>query len=233
MTDSWNRPGASVLDRVVSSNTPTLRALLHSRSQPVAERRGALAVAMPSTPGQAPLPRTAQEATVFVERMSGSSPVGEEATRAAVLAGLPKVSIAHFACHAGDEPGEATGGHLHLHDGTLYLSDVAALDLQGADLVYLSACGTARGPDRLTDEAIHTASAFQLAGYGQAVGTLWEIGDGFAASVAPDFYGRLSAEAEPGARLPAAVALHHTTRGIRAALPHLPSAWASLVHAGA
>lgn len=76
-------------------------------------------------------------------------------------------------------------------------------------------------------------SAFQLAGYGQAVGTLWEIGDGFAASVAPDFYGRLSAGTEPGARLPAAVALHNTTRGIRAALPRLPSAWAALVHAGA
>ncbi|MDX3387465.1 CHAT domain-containing protein [Streptomyces niveiscabiei] len=56
------RGGPSALDRVVSSHTPTVRALLHARRRPVAETRTQLADTMRRTPGMADLTGTAAEA---------------------------------------------------------------------------------------------------------------------------------------------------------------------------
>ncbi|QKV95838.1 CHAT domain-containing protein [Streptomyces sp. NA02950] len=228
------RPGDSVLDRAVSSYTPTLRALLHSRAHPVTARRTALAVAMPETPGHAPLPRTVDEAGALAARTGGAAPlVGAAATREAVLAALPGAAVAHFACHAGSDPADPAASHLLLHDGPLSLTAISALHLDGAELAYLSACGTARGSARLADEAIHVASAFQLAGYAQAVATLWEIGDGVAAEVAAGFHGALDGALDAADRLPGALALHTVTRRMREAMPGEPWTWAALLHAGA
>ncbi|MDT0342550.1 CHAT domain-containing protein [Streptomyces litchfieldiae] len=222
-------PGASVLDRAVSSYTPTLRALMLSRARPVPRRRTPLAVAMPKTPGHRPLPRTVAEASA----LAAETLLGPEATRAAVLAALPGAHVAHFACHAAGDPADPGAGHLLLHDGPLGLTDISRLTLRNAELAYLSACGTARGGARLADEAIHVASAFQLAGFTQAIATLWEIGDGFAASVAADVHRELAPAMAAPARLPAALALHTVTRRVRAELPGRPLSWAALIHAGA
>ncbi len=229
--------GTSVLDRVVSSYTPTLRALMYSRAHPVRSRRPVLVVAMPETPGHPPLRRTVREARVLGDGAAGlTSLIGPAATRTAVTTSLPEAAIVHFACHAGSDPADPSASHLLLQDGALDLGTISRLQLDGAELAYLSACGTARGGTKLADEAIHAASAFQLAGYAQAVATLWEIGDEFAAAAAADFYrelSRLAPDGEPPARLPAALALHEVTRRMRDSMPERPWAWASLLHAGA
>ncbi|MGP4100163.1 CHAT domain-containing protein [Nonomuraea sp. KM90] len=225
--------GASVLDRVVSSYTPTLRALLHSRARSVPARRAGLAVAMPATPGQAALPSTASEAVEATARLHGLSLIGPAASRAAVLAALPGASVAHFACHAGSDPADPSASHLLLHDGPLSVTEISRLDLGDAELAYLSACATARGGARLADEAIHLASAFQLAGYAQAVATLWEIGDRVASAMAAGFHRELGATLDAPARIPGALALHTATRRMRAAMPGRPSAWAAFLHSGA
>ncbi|SDI32996.1 CHAT domain-containing protein [Nonomuraea jiangxiensis] len=225
--------GASVLDRAVSSYTPTVRALLHSRARPVPPRRTGLTVAMPVTPGHAALPETAGEAAEVTARIHGRALVGAQASRAAVLAALPGASVAHFACHAGGDPYEPSASHLLLHDGPLSVTEIGRLDLDGAELAYLSACATARGGARLADEALHLASAFQLAGYAQAVATLWEIGDHAAATMAADFHRELGESIGDPAPIPGALALHTATRRMRAAIPGRPSAWAAFLHAGA
>ncbi|MEU6665392.1 CHAT domain-containing protein [Streptomyces sp. NPDC046727] len=229
--------GAAVLDRVASSYTPTLRALLYSRARRRAApgRRGVLAVAMPRTPGQAPLARTVAETEAAVAASGGGRLIGPDATRAAVRGALLNAAVVHFACHADSDPEDAAAGRLLLADGDLHVGEIAELHLESAELAYLSACGTARGSasPAFVDEVIHLASVFQLAGYTQSVATLWEVGDAFAAEAAAAFHRILAPALPASAPLPAALALHDTVRALRAARPERPWTWGALVHAGA
>jgi hypothetical protein len=235
------RDGASVLDRVVSSYTPTIRALAASRAQPAPDNADEppelLVVAMPRTPGDlAPLPNAAEEARLVGELTGGRCHVlsDERAEFEAVLARLPAARWAHFACHAHTAPDDPSTGRLLLHDHArrpLTVLDVSRARLPHAELAYLSACGTARTGQRLADESIHLTSAFQLAGFRHVVGTLWQVADAEALAVARDFYtglthgGRASADR-------AALALHHATRASRARNPRLPHRWAAHIHVG-
>jgi len=229
--------GAAVLDRVASSYTPTLRALLFSRARrrTTAGSRRTLAVAMPQTAGQAPLARTVTEATEAVAAGGGTPLIGPAATRGAVREAVLDAAVVHFACHADSDPEDPSAGRLLLADGDLLIRDIAELRLEAAELSYLSACGTARGgaSPALADEVIHLASAFQLAGYAQSVATLWEVGDTFAATAAAEFHRTLAPTLAKPAPLPAALTLHQTVRSLRAAAPDRPWTWSALVHAGA
>ncbi|MEO6083537.1 MAG: CHAT domain-containing protein, partial [Umezawaea sp.] len=113
---------AGALDRVVSSYLPTMRALSHVRSRPVPVARDQLTVTMATTPGLAPLPHTATEAAVLATR---TGPLADdEATTAAVRAGLLASTWSHFACHAGIDRSAPSHGGLHLHDGVLTIAEV-------------------------------------------------------------------------------------------------------------
>jgi hypothetical protein len=244
-----DQPGTSVLDCAVSSYTPTLRALMLARArstrqqrhgQHQGELRRVLAVAMPDTAGYNPLTRTVEEATAAAGR-DGLKLIGADASQAEVLSALPGAAVTHFACHASSDPEDPAASHLLLHDGPLPVREIAALRLDDAQLAYLSACGTSRGGTSLADEAIHLAAAFQLAGYTQTVGTLWEVGDTFAAAAAAKFHRILAPDMASSAPLPAASALHATMRHLRDIDRNpqdhprdlQPWAWTALVHAGA
>lgn len=220
-------PGESVLDRVVSSYTPTARTLGHTRSRPPAARRDLLAVAMPTTPGHADLPATDAEATDLAALLAAAEPLrGPAATRTAVLAALPHATWAHFACHAHSDPLVPSAGHLLLADGPLTVADIGALRLEHAELAYLSACSTARTGRSAPDEVITLASAFQLAGFRHVVGALWPVQDAVAARAAAAFHRRAHAGAHP------AEALHEVLRDLRAEFPLAASQWAGYVHVG-
>ncbi|MFI8192084.1 CHAT domain-containing protein [Streptomyces sp. NPDC085946] len=233
----------SVLDRVVSSYTPTLRALRHARRPlPAGAAPGRpLVVAMPETPGERPLDFAADEAEVCAEHLAGAVVLQapeRPPTRAGVLRLLPGCPVAHFACH-GDSTAEDPSRHrLLLHDhaeAPLTVADLASVRLDHARLAYLSACETAVSYDGLLfDEAIQLASAFQLCGFRHVVGTLWPVVDDTAVEFAEAFYTAL--RPAPGAapdtgRAP--YALHSAVRELRARLPRAPSLWASHVHTGA
>ena len=111
---------------------------------------------------------------------------------------------------------------------------MSRLDLRGAEFAFLAACGTAAASRRLTDEAIHVTSAFQLAGFRRVVGTLWPVSDAAAAVLANRFYRSVTRRGttSPDARLSAA-ALHDAVRARRDAARHDPSTWAAYLHAGA
>ncbi len=101
----------------------------------------------------------------------------------------------HFACHGANDLSNPSASSLLLTDHQerpLTVTDVARLRLDDAGLAFLSACSTARPGRRLIDEAIHLASAFQLAGYRHVIATLWPIGDLRAVDIAADIYTTLA-----------------------------------------
>ncbi|QXV57811.1 CHAT domain-containing protein [Amycolatopsis sp. TNS106] len=233
--------GRTVIDRVVSSYTPTLRALAKANTASAvkpADRR-ILVVSMPETPpvpgspAMCPLPGARAEAE-FVSRapsFTGTVRVADTATHAAITADLRTHAYAHFACHGGQNLRQPSTGSLYLWDKPLSVLEVAELDLEHAELAYLSACSTAIGGTDLPDEAIHLAAALQLAGYRQVIATLWTITDRTAVEVAETMYTGLLGPS--GLRLDdTAHLLHRTVRALRDSAPRNPAIWAPYVHFG-
>lgn len=239
--------GGSVLDRVVSSYTPTVRALRYARQQAagLGAPGGALIVGVANVPDapDADLPDVPEEIARVSDLLpdpivltDGADP-GMHPTRESVFAWLPRCSVAHFACHGVSDPGDPLGPMLFLPDHKRAPLNVASLSSVNHDrlrLVYLSACSTAQVSDaRLLDEAIHLTSAFQLAGSRHVIGTLWKIDSKAAVDVAAGFYRELRTEAGALDADRAARALHQVVLAARAAHPRARSLWAAHLHAGA
>ncbi|MER7666655.1 CHAT domain-containing protein [Streptomyces sp. NPDC096193] len=229
--------GPVLLDRVVSSTTPTIRALGHARAGCCDDRNEPrlLVVAMPHTPDAPDLPGAQAEADHLAALIPGATVlVGADATRDAVLDALPASGWVHFACHGYSDPDNPSDSHLALHDhdrAPFRVLDLSRLRLRNAEFAFLSACDTARTTARLSDEAIHPLAAFQIAGFSQVVGTLWRVDDSVAPAFSQQIYGELIA-ARSGA-LCVSAAVHRTVRQLRMKYPNLPSVWAAHVHAGA
>ena len=236
------RPAASaasaaprtVLDRVVSSYTTTIRSLASGRGRPAPPRSsGPLIVAVPHAPGTAPLPGAAAEAKL-IRALSPSAHVLPRPTRDTVLDLLPLHRLAHFACHGATDWADPAASHLVLPDhatAPLTVLDISSLRLD-ADLAYLSACSTTVTNVDLANEAVHVTGAFHLAGYRHVLGTLWSADDRAAATFADLFYRGLL---RPDGTLDAArapFALHRATRTMRARHRPTPELWAAFTHTG-
>ncbi len=233
----------TVLDRVVSSYTPTVRALVHARRlslqradthMPPGSPR-LLVVAMPRTPDASDLPGAANEATMLRQLLPKHATVliGSQAVHDSVQAALPRHSWAHFACHAASDLANPSASHLLLDDHQrrpLTVIDLARLRLDDADLAFLSACATARTGIQLADEQIHLAAGFQLAGYRHVIATLWPIDDIPAFAIAEDVYTTMAAA---GSAEVAAQALHRAIQRARLENVRRPSTWAAHIHSGA
>jgi hypothetical protein len=219
-----------VLDRVIPSYTPTIRALEHAGAAgPASSASDVLVVAQP---GQG-LAWAAEEATVVGESFSHTTVLSNAAaTREAILAALPSATIAHFACHGVLEVDAPSTSGIRLHDGTMTVLDVSRLHLRSAELAYLSACSTAVGGIELADEAIHLTSALQLAGFRQVIGTLWPVPDLLAVQVAADVYTRLASRNGTVGPPQGAAALHQAVHDLRDSYPARPFLWASYVRIG-
>ncbi|SER29354.1 CHAT domain-containing protein [Actinokineospora terrae] len=222
----------TVPDRTLSSYTTDLGALIRSRRAGTGDVSRLLAVGVPERAGRAPLPAVVDELKRIAATVPGTRTLlGADATPAAVLAELPAHPWVHFACHATqdlDHPGDSA---LHLHDGDLSVLRLAAHDLTGAELAYLSACHTAGGSVRLADETVHLAAALQLAGFRHVIATQWPVSDPVAAAAADSVYRHLVVDGRPRSA-DAALALAATTAALRARHPDQPDKWAPFVHIG-
>ncbi|GAB3003023.1 CHAT domain-containing protein [Saccharothrix stipae] len=226
----------AVLDRAISSYAPTLRALDQARASAARSSQAGdlLMVAMPTTPGQAPLPSVRREQDMLARLfgLESFTVLGEErADRLTVSRELNHHRWVHFACHGTQNPGSPSLGGFLLHDGFLTISDLSASHNERGEFAYLSACRTAVGGVAALDEAITTVAAFQHAGWQHVIGTLWAVSDDTAADVATDFYTEQFAN---GTFHPATAAssLHGAVRNIRDHARTRPSLWAPFVHVG-
>jgi len=192
----------TVLDRVMSSYSSSVKALIYGRRQRVrmpapSELEDALLVGMQNTPDQPPLPFAAREVAMLEDLCPSLrlKPVRlPRQRREDVLAHFRTCKIFHFAGHGESDPSEPSRSRLLLEDWKttpLTVSDLRdhCLHENSPFLAYLSACSTgANKVERLTDETIHLISACQLAGFRHVVGTLWEVDDWYSVYAARVVY---------------------------------------------
>jgi tetratricopeptide (TPR) repeat protein len=225
----------TVLDRVISSYTPTLTALTRAYrpSQPAQIRQ--MAVGMPTTPGLPPLPAVRAELEVLARHFPPTAGnhqlVESQATRADVAAAIAGHSWVHLACHAGQAHADPARSGFALWDGILSITDLAAQPTQHRDLAFLSACQTATGSVRHLDEAIHLAAAMQFLGYRHVIATMWTIADSPAPHIADSVYTTLTTGGIAGPDR-AAEALHRAVHSLRHIDPTDPLLWAPYIHLG-
>lgn len=181
----------TALDRVVSSYTPSVKTLIHSRRQQGPKlqehvKRNFVLVAMESTPEQGHLDYAAEEIRSIrdVTKSSKMLLAKEPLTfKNDVLSALRSCSIFHFAGHGGTDSLNPLESRLLLSDwkaDPLSVENILDTNLgrEMPFLAYLSACGTSRiRTAGFVDEAIHMTSAFQLAGFQHVIGTLWDVSD--------------------------------------------------------
>ncbi|KAB5581191.1 CHAT domain-containing protein [Coniochaeta sp. 2T2.1] len=246
----------NAFDKVVSSYTPSIKALGYARQRARATENahGSLLIAtMPTTPGngdpqnpQKPsdLPGAMEETNLMADAARHlpiqhlDSPSVEQA-----VGSLRSCCIAHFACHGyTDHRGPSTSGLiLQSYEARVAVQDrltvrrVSELSLAGARLAYLSACSTAETKaEQLADEVIHVVSGFQVAGFPHVVGCLWPSIDRVCVEVASRFYSSLLRPGNSGWDDRAvASSLREAVMAARATEMGMPLAWAQFVHYGA
>ncbi|MFJ7586650.1 CHAT domain-containing protein [Streptomyces sp. NPDC097617] len=242
-------PPRTVLDRVVSSYTPTVRALLTTRTRPASAvpagnsaGDGRMLFVAPEPVGLPPLPSIAADretlAGCFGARLTRLE--GADATSEAVLAELERHPWAHFSSHAGQDMNDPGLGTIALREDGLTVYDLAQRSYSG-EFAFLSACQTAVGGIDLIDEAITLASALHVAGFRHVIGTLWSVHDGAAADITRDFYangatpdGEPVPAAGPADFDPADAArrLHRAVRAMRDRDRSTLTTWVHFVHIG-
>ncbi|MFF7639884.1 CHAT domain-containing protein [Streptomyces canus] len=236
---SPSNAGRAVIDRVVSSYTPTLRALVEARGSRHDTKGGErtprmLTVAAPEPPGQPRLPNASQELRLLEQLFPGDQGtllIGAAAVRDQVLAALRRHRWVHFICHGDQDLRDPSKGGLLLADGEwLTVTDLVRDEYRG-DFACLSACKTATGGVTLPDEVITMAAALHFTGYRHVIATLWSVYDPTAAEVMTRLYTRLIASGtfDPDG---AAHALHQAVRDLREWHPEHPSVWIPFTHTG-
>jgi hypothetical protein len=231
--------GFNVSDYVVSSYTPTLSTIINGTEsrETRGKFRGLLAVCQPNTPGQSTLPNTMVELTQIQEQAAAHnfdvhSLEGPAALVESVVGGMETHSWIHFACHAMQDTAEPTKSAFCLHDGRLELAAIITKSFRHADFAFLSACQTATGDEKLSEEAIHLAAGLILAGYRGVIATMWSILDKDAPVIAGHVYSELFGDAEPDSTR-AALALHHAVKCLRQQVGDSAFlSWVPFIHVG-
>ena len=229
----------TVLDRVISSYTPSVKALIYAQriketSQKIGRnvdfdtQRGVtgntVVIAMEKTPELgigSDLPFAGKEVDKLKKLfpLLGMSTTEPLRTRDDVLEKMRTCDIFHFAGHGKSDLLNPSTSCLLLDDwkvNPLTVEDLRNSRLQDSPpfIGYLSACSTsANNVDNLNDESIHLVSAFQLAGFRHVVGTLWEVSDSACVDVAKMFYDRIRKENMTDVSV--CRGLHHAVRALR------------------
>lgn len=236
----------------ISSYTPTIKALQYARecvkraSTFHQDKSKLLIVSMPTTPGESDLDVAEEKSNI--PRILGDAfshkPLDSPSAQM-VLDNLPHFDMVHFTCHGVSDPSNPSKSSLilqRLQDGAslpmrdnLTVQHISGSNLKRARIAYLSACSTAENKvKQLTDEVIHIASSFQVAGFGHVIGAMWPSESDVSTRVAMGFYQRLKAsDCDWSNPVAFAKALHESLMDVRSGEADTPLGWAQHIHLGA
>ncbi|KZT69570.1 hypothetical protein DAEQUDRAFT_710102 [Daedalea quercina L-15889] len=207
------QPNLKLSDFAISSYTPSLTALLvRIHWVPVNEPR-LLVVCQTCTPGQAPLYAAEAEVKAIRQCMGQCDSLAIEvlsddaATVEKTVSSMEDCNWLHLACHGVQDMNAPTSSAILLWDGKLTLAEVIKKSLSKAELAFLSACETATGDNKLSEEAIHLAAGMLLSGFKGVIATMWSIQDEDGPVMAKEVYTQLLDGRMPNA-MRAAHALH-------------------------
>ncbi|KAI0083113.1 CHAT domain-containing protein [Irpex rosettiformis] len=236
--ESTNAHSQTIMDVAVSSYTPTLEALLKPRTKVTAgdtEYPKALVVSQPATPNCDPIPNTRTEAENITSLIGQSTHLDDTGgTVQAVLEGMATHDWVHLACHGVQNRADPMNSAFALYDGRLTLSMLMSQHLPNADLAVLSACQTATGDEKLSEEAVHLAAGMLNVGYKSVIGTMWSISDYIAPEVMKEFYTVMAEQVKAGGELQPAYALHEAMKALRSKPGRMNEflRWVPFVHFG-
>ena len=219
----------SALDRVISSSSSSVRALIQARNRVNSSAdtssvtKKALIVAMPDTPEVTRLPYVVDEKIMLVKICAslGLTPVYlQDQTKREFLQNIDTATILHFAGNGRTDVLDPSQSSLLLQDwqtDPLTVGDLRSLRLhkRAPFLGYLSACSTGvNEKENLADEGINIIDGLQLAGLQHVIGTLWEVSDPTCADIASTVYKTLLDEGLTDRAV--ALGLHKALRELRA-----------------
>ncbi|KAF9458286.1 CHAT domain-containing protein [Collybia nuda] len=232
---------APVESQFVQSYTPTLDTLIHAHSKvmPLSTDDILLAVGVAevsTTLGHwINLPSVEKELDtvnrLFSDHFKTIELKNTDATIRNVFEEMKKASWLHLACHGSQDSVDPLKSGLVLYDGKLELGEILDIALPKAKFVFLSACETAMGDEKLTNEAMHLTGGFIAAGFQGAIGTLWSMADTDGPKVSDIVYQTVLGEKKvPDMKL-AAEGLHIAIQKCRRGGAPLHQ-WMSFIHMG-
>ncbi|KAJ7274725.1 CHAT domain-containing protein [Mycena rebaudengoi] len=190
----YNTDGTDcVSDYVISSNTPTLTALLDPPA-PITAFFKMTTVIEPDAPNCDSLPGAELELKKIKSRVPSQWLTSlESTTRDTVMHHLHNSSVIHFACHGIQDFYNPLNSGLILSDGRLDMSQIMRIPMNNhtknsMKLAFLSACETGKGDAKRPDEAMHLAASLLFAGFGGVIATMWTMNDDDGPKIADKFY---------------------------------------------
>ncbi|KAF4427472.1 TPR Domain containing [Fusarium acutatum] len=253
----------NAISHVMSSYTTTILSLRHSMrvmesltlSKPLSQSKMAI-IGMKKSPDPWPdfdkIPDHLQAVKQFITDESNTI-YRENCTCSDALDALCESQMAHIVCHGisqrdpsnsslilcRKEP-SASSEEPELVEDPLSVRQIASRGSRNSYLAYLAACQTADKIARdVLEENIHIVGAFQLLGYANAIGTLWEVEEKASVIFATEFYSSLARRVQMCSQSNShyagdivAAAFHDAMVFLRLQDPEYVVTWGPMVHFG-
>jgi len=180
----------------------TLR-FLRGKESPV--DGGALVLGDPETQTLSPLPGAREEAESLAKRLNTTAKLGTDAIEDVLYHLGGRVDLVHIAAHASYDATNPLFSAIYLaegcgRNGQLNVEEIQSeLDLEGVNLVVLSACRSGVGKRSGGDEIVGLTRSILYAGSPGVLSTLWNISDEATTPLIEKFYDHLLTGPEPEA----------------------------------
>jgi hypothetical protein len=230
-----SRSGASALDRVVSSYTPSLGTLLAAKNRgPLADHRFRPLVAAGSMEQAALTGGLPRQNQVLAQSWPRAEVLSEEDTAPQdMLDSLRKHPWTHICEPSVQNPAQPAASLVLARttaDRSLGVVDLGQVPLEVAEFAYLGSCVNTEDPP--SSAATPLGASLSFTGYAHVVSTLWGVESDSRDSVHALVMAELADDDSGFAPDRSAIAVHQASRLRRAEAPHDPSSWAAFVHFG-